>query len=667
MAKTPFGDLLARLAAEHDRVLGACEQLRSENQLLRGQLAVSARSDTAMSIMTAGSICDERQPVLTPSWQEARGSTWRKHMLKHVVKEGRKDCITLDASVTPKLRLHVDKEVKDSWCPSDRSPVVSLPESLYKEPGRSMQPVPVPAGAVLCTAEPDFVPPELPTTVAAIGSGATRGRPATCTAATVAVTGTGVHEEEEWCPFEPPRTQPIFHREEVVEPAPREETVEVEAVPSEGRAGLTVSAHAEFRLASPQVGPFDDIAVNVEGGQSVSASSMPRPCSIVEERGREILRRMSDLRDVSQVEAEQVVSLARRCSFPDLDPVRLLRFLRGTAGDVDEAASHVRSMREYRDLECIGSSLKDLVSRPFDSESVELLRDKLMDCVKVDACQTPEGHSVRIELDGRVGISSLLMLPDKTLSLGWYSLMELSTSWLDRRSRSQRQLVKQVTLHDLSGLRVSGIVRNAQLLNRLKVLFDRISCDFPETAKAIVVFNAPRSFLALWRIISKFLHEATRAKVHILGADFAEQIAAKLGSDALVALAGLRRDVGDGLLPKPVPEGSTRATFPTDFAVPAGQMAVCAGRQLAGTCTHWAFDVAGGSATFSATFFPATSSLPGGEAPPRIVVASESLCSRAEDCFTTDTDGVLWLVWSNLDNWWVGAHIANLQINVTLS
>lgn len=101
----------------------------------------------------------------------------------------------------------------------------------------------------------------------------------------------------------------------------------------------------------------------------------------------------------------------------------------------------------------------------------------------------------------------------------------LRTLKLRRVARTGKRVYKHVAIVDLAGLSPAHFSRRLQRVARRAIHFHE--AVFPETLHALYIVNAPALFAAGWKIARRWMHPLTAAKVHVLGRDFLEHLAAR--------------------------------------------------------------------------------------------------------------------------------------------
>ncbi|KAJ1458930.1 CRAL-TRIO domain-containing protein [Pelagophyceae sp. CCMP2097] len=86
------------------------------------------------------------------------------------------------------------------------------------------------------------------------------------------------------------------------------------------------------------------------------------------------------------------------------------------------------------------------------------------------------------------------------------------------RGRAQHRIVRARAVLDLAGLRVFAAIRRLRLL---KQIFSIGQAIYPEGIHSVTIINAPRAFATFWSVFSLILDDAMRAKILIVGTDYA--------------------------------------------------------------------------------------------------------------------------------------------------
>ena len=101
-------------------------------------------------------------------------------------------------------------------------------------------------------------------------------------------------------------------------------------------------------------------------------------------------------------------------------------------------------------------------------------------------------------------------------------------------SAAKGELVKAYMVIDASGVGLSTL----RHISVVKLIAKIGPAHFPETTRRVWVVNAPSVLALIWRAISPLLPPHTRAKVHILGSDFAPAVAEHIDASQLPPFLG---------------------------------------------------------------------------------------------------------------------------------
>jgi len=88
-----------------------------------------------------------------------------------------------------------------------------------------------------------------------------------------------------------------------------------------------------------------------------------------------------------------------------------------------------------------------------------------------------------------------------------------------------------VYIQDLCGLSMSHITHaNLNMLTDFEII-DR---NYPETLRRVYFINAPTFFTTVWKLIKKFLDQATVEKIIILGTNYQEELKNTIAPESLL-------------------------------------------------------------------------------------------------------------------------------------
>jgi len=129
-------------------------------------------------------------------------------------------------------------------------------------------------------------------------------------------------------------------------------------------------------------------------------------------------------------------------------------------------------------------------------------------------------------------------------------------------SCARRELVRCRIVLDLRGISLLATLPRIGVIRGISAVGKSY---FPEVTASVTLVNAPFGFETLWRAVAFFLNDRMRAKVRIVGADFAEALRTHAMIDDLKCLPkSLGGDADDVGAPQPVPRGAGAGADPND-------------------------------------------------------------------------------------------------------
>jgi len=127
-------------------------------------------------------------------------------------------------------------------------------------------------------------------------------------------------------------------------------------------------------------------------------------------------------------------------------------------------------------------------------------------------------------------------------------------------SCARKRLIRCRIVLDLAGISLFSTLSRVSVIKGISAVGKSY---FPEVTASVTLVNAPFGFETLWKAVSLFLNERMRAKVKIVGGDFADALRTHAMIADLRALPkSLGGDADDWGVPTPVPRGAGRAVDP---------------------------------------------------------------------------------------------------------
>jgi len=113
--------------------------------------------------------------------------------------------------------------------------------------------------------------------------------------------------------------------------------------------------------------------------------------------------------------------------------------------------------------------------------------------------------------------------------------------------RLERPIFQFTYILDLKGYRYSHLYQ--PIFTALKAIIENDKQNYPETTSHAFVVNAPGIVTVAWNILSPILDHRTRAKVHILGADYAGALTKVVDPARLPSFLGGECECPEGCVP----------------------------------------------------------------------------------------------------------------------
>lgn len=99
-------------------------------------------------------------------------------------------------------------------------------------------------------------------------------------------------------------------------------------------------------------------------------------------------------------------------------------------------------------------------------------------------------------------------------------------------------LVQSVQIKDLHGMGM-WMLRDASAVSTVQQIISTCTSMYPESLATLYFINAPFFFPMVWSVISNFLNERTKKKVHVLGTDYEEVLLKDVDPSVLQTLRQL--------------------------------------------------------------------------------------------------------------------------------
>ena len=260
------------------------------------------------------------------------------------------------------------------------------------------------------------------------------------------------------------------------------------------------------------------------------------------------------------------------------EPLMLLRFLRARQGDVAAAAKMWRETHAWRGAHipvALGEigEFREAGDGPLDGApagreprwSWSMFQDPARCATPRGALALKHGQAIRLLAPtARDGSPVLLWrmggldLPGcaredliDTLSLRQVAHLEDAIQFARAQSNRERRLVRCRVVIDLKGIAILRTIPH--ISTGLKPTMKLGTAFFPEITASVTIVNAPFAFETLWKLISIFLNDCIRAKVRIVGSNFADALTTHAMIDDIAALPkSLGGQADDYGAPEPV-------------------------------------------------------------------------------------------------------------------
>lgn len=200
----------------------------------------------------------------------------------------------------------------------------------------------------------------------------------------------------------------------------------------------------------------------------------------------------------------------------------LLKFLKFHSFDAAKAAEAYVAMRKWR--------VEKKVDQILDSD---LPGGDLMRMVTPHGYvgTDKEGRPIYVEKSGKIHVDALLnAFPLETVvDSHVYGLETLRRRMAESSAKRGETVDQFVTILDLAGL---GLY-HGKALTVLKALQDLDNTYYPEAVGPIYIVNAPWIMPTLWEMVKPILNESIKAKIHVCGANFKEELREHIEADQL--------------------------------------------------------------------------------------------------------------------------------------
>jgi len=312
---------------------------------------------------------------------------------------------------------------------------------------------------------------------------------------------------------------------------------------------------------------------------------------------------------------------------------RLQRFLLGNNGDIQEAVAHFRKMIQWRQEADMEKRREQLEGRDWDPDIIPGL-NHLLGLMAADCrSSTDEGDLLWVQCDGLAHLDRIMDVSDEDLFNTLFLMCESREDHLDRASELSGQLRQVIQVRDLSGLSVTGVLRNHAVMGRLQQVMKVGNLAYPETLKKMVLLNLPAGFGLLWRALKPLLNPRTLNKFVFLSSEDPISELVKIGGSRL-------------------PEALVRArqvTYPAcrRFEIHSGSTEYACLRLPTGGEAKWSFrQRAGHGLQFSVRYYTDDHHLSIEE-----VQAPRTCTGSMRGKFVAERSGLLWLTWVNPGGW----------------
>ena len=110
----------------------------------------------------------------------------------------------------------------------------------------------------------------------------------------------------------------------------------------------------------------------------------------------------------------------------------------------------------------------------------------------------------------------------------WTREMICTGAWIQKYEQEQRRPVKRiVVIEDVHGLPLLQSASNRPLLSMFGEVMQLDQCNYPETAKHLIIIRAPALFRVVWNIVQHFFDPGVRQKMVFCGSSNCNQVLSK--------------------------------------------------------------------------------------------------------------------------------------------
>ena len=222
---------------------------------------------------------------------------------------------------------------------------------------------------------------------------------------------------------------------------------------------------------------------------------------------------------------------------------RLLRFLEGYGGDIDEAADAFRKMVAWRNSNNLDKIRAEVMGKPLVPASLPHSENVIKigrECGGVEpclyTCLALNGDLVHLELMG-FGDPSVMIerTPEIDLLENFIGFFELRQMLFDDLSHSQGRIVRTVQIRDMSRFTL-GILKHHSAVLTFQNIIKSALANYPESLGRAVCVNSPTGLPTVWRGISMFLNKRMQDKISFLGSEYHEALMTFLPAYAVARL-----------------------------------------------------------------------------------------------------------------------------------
>lgn len=239
----------------------------------------------------------------------------------------------------------------------------------------------------------------------------------------------------------------------------------------------------------------------------------------------ECVARTAALWELSDVEYSKLVDLGRRLQ--DLDyhkniPAEVVRFMKARPSGADAAEAMFRQMVAWRIKNRVDSILQDY--HP-PRELLEYHPGAILQGLD------KEGDPVFLSRTGVTDSAGMLHRFGKHEMIQhaiWLREMICTGVWIQKYEQEHRRPVKRIVIiEDVHGLPLLQSASNRPLLSMYGEVINLDQCNYPETAKHLIIIRAPALFRVIWNIVQHFFDPGVRQKMVFCGSNNYTQVLSK--------------------------------------------------------------------------------------------------------------------------------------------